>query len=338
MRRALGLLLALLLFAGLMAPAIAEVPVGEPPALYAARLLTATQLMSAPSGAGEVLANLKQNAPVDILKVEPDWLHVRTQSSGNGYIQRKALNYTKVTTLDPRNTPMYPAILASYLGWTARETPVLDAPNGATLVTLQAGARLAFVGFEDGWAKLVYNRQYAYVDTRHLSELQPLFADVDSADGSAPIAAYTSFYRTTTDSVNLSRMVNIRVGCERMERLIIEPQGRFDFNAQIGPYNKQSGYEPAYVLVDGQSVLGYGGGTCQVSSTLYNTLMQLPGLYIAARRPHGPGGAKYLPLHADAAVGNKSLNLVFENLYPFPVRIDGTSQDGALTIAIYRAD
>ena len=105
----------------------------------------------------------------------------------------------------------------------------------------------------------------------------------------------------------------------------------------MGPYKKSLGYQPAYVLVDGKSVPGYGGGTCQVSSTLYNALLQLPGIEILQRRPHGPGGAKYLPHGVDAAVGNTSLNLRFRNNYDFPIRVEGhTSDDGALLMVVYK--
>ena len=97
------------------------------------------------------------------------------------------------------------------------------------------------------------------------------------------------------------------------------------------------GYLPANALVDGETVQSYGGGTCQVSSTLYNTILQLPGVEIIRRRAHGPSAAAYLPHGADAAVGNTTQNLIIRNRYPFPIRIDGTAQDGALTIAIYRA-
>ena len=91
--------------------------------------------------------------------------------------------------------------------------------------------------------------------------------------------------------------------------------------------------------MDGKAVRSSGGGTCQVSSTLYNILIQLPGLTILKRRPHGYGGASYLPIHCDAAVGNDSLNLIFRNDYDFPIRLEGhSSGDGALLMLAYRAD
>jgi vancomycin resistance protein YoaR len=120
--------------------------------------------------------------------------------------------------------------------------------------------------------------------------------------------------------------------------LPIPSEFTLDFNKHIGPYNAKEGYLPATVLVDGGSKQGYGGGTCQVSSTLYNVVLQLPGLYVIQRRAHGGNGASYLPIGVDAAVGNSSLNFRFRNKYPFPIRIDASSQDGALTIAIYRAE
>ena len=76
---------------------------------------------------------------------------------------------------------------------------------------------------------------------------------------------------------------------------------------------------------------------CQVSSTLYNVVLQLPGITVLQRRAHGDNGASYLPIGVDAAVGNSALNFRFRNDYPFPIRIDASAQDGALTIAIYKA-
>jgi len=93
------------------------------------------------------------------------------------------------------------------------------------------------------------------------------------------------------------------------------------------------------VLIDGGSQLGYGGGTCQSSSTLYNTVRQVSGLTIIKRRPHGPGCAKYLPMHQDAAVGNKELNFIFRNDCEYPIRIVAESTgEGTLCIQVFRGD
>ena len=96
---------------------------------------------------------------------------------------------------------------------------------------------------------------------------------------------------------------------------------------------------PSPVLVDGDTVAGYGGGTCQVSTTLYNALLQIPqGIAIVYRRPHGPGGASYAPHGVDAAVGATNLNLIFRNDYPFPITIDCTASNGSLCICIRKGE
>ena len=131
---------------------------------------------------------------------------------------------------------------------------------------------------------------------------------------------------------------NIVRSCELMTR-VMQPGEQLDFNAQIGPYKKANGYFPAPVLIDGGSQPGYGGGTCQSSSTLYNTVRKLPGITIVYRRPHGPGCARYLPMHQDAAVGSDSLNFIFRNDYDFPIRILAESTgEGVITIQIFKGE
>ena len=151
-----------------------------------------------------------------------------------------------------------------------------------------------------------------------------------------PIAAYTSYYKMIQTENNISRIHNIKVGCGLVS-IVLEPGEQFDGNEVMGPYGPKRGYEPAIVMYQGKDVLGYGGGTCQVSSTLYNAVRQLPGLRIDWRRPHGASGATYLPIHCDAAVGTDTQNFKFTNMYDFPIRIEGCSSgDGALSMRIYK--
>jgi vancomycin resistance protein YoaR len=62
--------------------------------------------------------------------------------------------------------------------------------------------------------------------------------------------------------------------------------------------------------------------------------LQLPGITIVERNPHGASGAKYLPHGMDASSGD--LNFIIRNDFRFPVRIEGSVHDFALFIAIYR--
>ena len=77
---------------------------------------------------------------------------------------------------------------------------------------------------------------------------------------------------------------------------------------------------------------------CFSASASFTAAAVLLGLgTVTMRRAHGPGCASYLPHGVDAAVGNKTQNFKFRNDYPFPIRIDASSQDGALYISVYKA-
>lgn len=288
---------------------------------------------------GQRVGGIGKGKRVDIYEVLPAWLKVGREGEILGYLKREFLDDYTVQTVSPATTPAYPGIQHSFLAWIKGETSVLASPDTAAekLIDLTNGCRLALISVEDGFGKLIFRRQYGYIDMRKVSKILPLNLTMD-AKVDAPIAAYTSFYNIATNEDNLSRIKNLEVSCEKFAQLRIDSGGNFDFNRDLGPYNKRNGYHPAIVLVDGGSKLGYGGGTCQASSTLYNVVLQLPGIAVTHRRPHGPSGISYLPHGADAAVGNVTQNFKFANRYPFPVRIEGTVQDGALTVAIWRAD
>ena len=64
--------------------------------------------------------------------------------------------------------------------------------------------------------------------------------------------------------------------------------------------------------------------------------LQLPGLNVLERHPHGASGAAYLPHGVDASSGD--LNFRFSNGYDFPIRIEASCHDLCLFIAIYRED
>ena len=333
-RRILSALLTLVLLAAFQ-PFARAAEAADGPALYTARVNGSASLYG---GRGtDRIMYLKENALLLIYAVEPEFVYA--QINGRfGYVYRSRID--QVSPVDSVSTPPYGVEVFSLTATAARDTPVLSAPDAdaAALITLHEGARLALIGVEGGWAKVIYHRQWGYVDTRLLDAVTRVKGSVDEEALDAPIAAYTSYYKIVDTEANIGRMKNIDTACRKLSAIVLKPGESLDFNADIGPYSAANGYHKAPVLVAGETSLNYGGGTCQVSSTLYNVVLQLPGLTVVKRRAHGPSGASYLPHGVDAAVGNKNLNFIFRNDYAFPVRIDASAQDGALYIAIWRAD
>lgn len=133
-------------------------------------------------------------------------------------------------------------------------------------------------------------------------------------------------------SSSSNRKFNIKKAAASLNGKVIKPGQTFDFNATVGSASKSAGYKNAKVIVDGKFVDGYGGGVCQVSSTLFNAALN-SGMDITQRRNHSVK-ISYLPAGYDAAVSYGSLNLKFRNAYRVPVKIKATANNSTITIDI----
>ncbi len=275
-----------------------------------------------------ILATYYAGRALQITKVYPYWVEVLFRD-GVGYVVRQRVDIG--SAVDPKHTPPYGTEVNRY--YTIAENDLVihadKDPSSPVLSVLTYGARASFIGMEDGWAKLIYQRQYGYIDSRTMTNMHRVNMNAEEPeDINEPIGIFTSYY-----SDNPTRINNLARCCIRLNR-VMKPKQELNFNTSVGPFKKQNGYAEAPVLIDGETKMGYGGGSCQVSSTLYNVALQLPGITVLERHAHGESGAPYLPHGVDASSG--SLNFRIRNDYPFPIRIEGTLHDFALCIAVYK--
>lgn len=89
-----------------------------------------------------------------------------------------------------------------------------------------------------------------------------------------------------------SRAHNIALAAARLNGIIIAPGETFSFNDALGDVSIFTGYQQAYIIKDGKTILGDGGGVCQVSSTLFRAALKA-GLAVAERRAHSYRVAYY---------------------------------------------
>ena len=276
----------------------------------------------------EVLTQYYAGRSLKITAVYPNWVEILFRD-GYAYILRHRVD--RVTPIDERTTPPYGVWVNGFYTVADRDICIYSEKSESSelLSVITKGGKLSFIGMEDGWGVVVYKRQYGYVNTNDLANLYRVSANAETEDDpTVPIAVYTSFY-----SDNVTRINNLAVCCRRMNRVMKHGES-LNFNESVGPFKAANGYMPAPVLIDGVQKPGYGGGSCQVSSTLYNAVLQLPGITVLERHPHGNSGAAYLPHGTDASSGD--LNFRIRNDYDFPIRIEGSVHDLALFIAIYR--
>lgn len=82
-----------------------------------------------------------------------------------------------------------------------------------------------------------------------------------------------------------NRIHNVAITTERISDVIVPPGAEFSFNKTLGDVSAETGYRSAYVIKNGQTALGDGGGVCQVSTTLFRSVLDA-GLKVTRRLPH----------------------------------------------------
>lgn len=334
MRKFLSLLLILCLTLP-MASAFAA-----PEALYKTTAESSSNIYTQPDKESKSVGRVYNGSDVKVYYLTPGWAYI-TCSGKTGYVPRTCLE--EGDRIDKNTTPPWGVEFHEYVGVVGEGgLRIYAAPDHGSevLISLNAGAKISIIGFENGWAKLPFKRQYGYADTNQLSQLLPVCPDAFSGTAEAPIATFTTYYYADMDDdvFEGGKEINIEVNCKQIDGDILKPGKKLDYNNDYGPFSRSKGYVKGPVFIETGKGLGYGGGVCQVSSTMYNLLLQVPGITITLRRSHGPSSAEYLPVDMDAAVGNedKGINLIYRNDYEFPVRFEAHAQDGALFLAIYR--
>lgn len=75
---------------------------------------------------------------------------------------------------------------------------------------------------------------------------------------------------TTHTTASAPRNTNVRLACEAIDGTILQPGEQFSYNGVVGKRTPEKGYQQAPAYNAGETVMEYGGGVCQVSTTLYN--------------------------------------------------------------------
>lgn len=137
---------------------------------------------------------------------------------------------------------------------------------------------------------------------------------------------------TTFSTSNVNRAHNIRIAASKIDGTVLASGEIFSYNQVVGPRTPELGYKAANTYVGGKIVEGIGGGICQVSSTLYNSLL-FSDLEVLERTNH-QFTVSYIPLGHDAAVDYSGVDLKFRNSTAWPIKILATVSGGTITITI----
>ena len=168
-----------------------------------------------------------------------------------------------------------------------------------------------------------------------LSNYQQVETDL-AAVGSVGVSEQLGTFSTKFDPASdEGRTVNIKLASEAIDRIEIGSGEEFSFNGALGPTTENNGYKESMIYVNGKKDKGFGGGVCQVSSTLYNAANSA-GMTIIERHDHSLP-VVYVESGKEAATSYGVKDFRFVNELDRPVIIVSQVLDGTITVSVNAA-
>lgn len=197
--------------------------------------------------------------------------------------------------------------------------------KGTTGVSVNVGPSVSLIEeyISDEW-----NGEDAVIELS-ATIVEPKGSEEELAQVKDLLGGYHTNFRTST----APRITNINVATSRINGTVLYPGDEFSINETILYRNKENGYEKAGSYEGGQTVQTYGGGVCQVSTTLYNAVI-LAELEIVDRRSHSMTVA-YVPLSMDAMIADGVQDFKFKNNTEHPIYLEGYTEGKELYFNIY---
>ena len=104
----------------------------------------------------------------------------------------------------------------------------------------------------------------------------------------------------------------------------------------LGCPTEEKGYEKAKTFTsDGEVTQSYGGGICQLSTTIYNTVLKLDGLQVTERHEHSRE-VPYIEDGKDAAVSYGNTDLKFKNTLDYDIKIGAEVENRKVKIKLLK--
>ena len=155
------------------------------------------------------------------------------------------------------------------------------------------------------------------------------YTSKDMADIKDVLGTYTTEYGGSP----YGRKVNVANGASKINGSMVYPGETMSVYKTVSPFTKENGYALAGSYENGQTVQTYGGGICQVSTTLYNAVIRAE-LKIVERFPHSMT-VHYVPRSADAAIAGTHKDMKFKNTFDTPIYIEGKANGSTITFTVY---
>ena len=212
-----------------------------------------------------------------------------------------------------------------------RDAKLIITPEDAvTIVESSTGRGVDLETAYNDLRRIIANAGELEMELR-IVQLQP--AKTTEEIGNMRVNGVLAQYSTRFDIKKTNRVYNIRVAAGALDGQIIKSGETFSFNKVVGPRSQEAGYKLAPTILNNEFIDTLGGGVCQVSTTLYNTLL-LADVEVLERSSHSLV-IKYVPLGQDAAVAFNGKDLKFRNNLPCAMIIKTAVHGDTVTFKLF---
>ena len=144
-------------------------------------------------------------------------------------------------------------------------------------------------------------------------------------------------FSTKIHNKDPKRQNNLTITCNTLNSKEINAGETFSFCDIVGKATIEKGYQEADIFVNGEKKQGLGGGNCQVSTTLYNAVLQVPELEVLERHQHS-AHVPYIKDGQDAAVSYGAYDFKFKNNTENTLKIEMENTENNITAKILKIE
>ncbi|WP_276705261.1 VanW family protein [Romboutsia ilealis] len=190
------------------------------------------------------------------------------------------------------------------------------------------GKELDIASTKESIYDAIKNKDYKSIDLK-VNIKEPKISTEAVKSVNTLLAEFSTKF-STKDS---NRVTNVVLSAKATSDVLLMPGEEFSYNNLTGKRTASNGYKDAPVIINGKLEQDVGGGVCQVSSTLFNSVLY-SGLDVTSRRNHSLKSS-YVSIGRDAMVSDGGSDFRFKNPYSHPVYIKNTVSNGVITSKIY---
>lgn len=181
-----------------------------------------------------------------------------------------------------------------------------------------------------------YIAERTATDTENSNNISKLSIQKKEKNTEENIEEEVAEFSTRLPNDTKARDDNIKLACKTLNGSIVKSGETFSFWDNLGCTTKEKGYKEAKTFTaNGEVIQSYGGGVCQISTTIYNAVLKVEELEIEERHEHSREVA-YIEDGKDAAVSYNTADLKFKNNLDYDIKIEAKVEDRKVKIKLIR--